>query len=457
MQRTLELMIAVALGAAVGIAWPSGMLATLLGAMFGAGVWQWWDARRARRLLRWLDEPVGVLPPDVGPLWDDIAMRVRRTLKGLNRKARKANARLQAFLSAIQASPNGIVLLDKHDTIEWCNLMAGVHLGFDARRDIGQRIRNLVRDPAFIAYLNRGDFSQPIEIDGRAARPGHPQHIAVQIFPYSKGRRLMLTRDVTAIELAEAMRRDFVANVSHEIRSPLTVITGFIETLQTLELAPEERAHFLALMQQQAQRMQRLVDDLLTLSRLEGSPLPDDSEHVAVADWVAEAMVQAQALSEVLHGGAQTLRVVEGPPLHVLGARSELLSALGNLLSNAVRYAGEPGHIEVGWRERADGGLELWVQDDGPGIAPEHLPRLTERFYRVDRSRSRDSGGTGLGLAIVKHVAQRHGGELLIASTVGQGSTFRLCLPPARVRPADDTALPPGDPHRGGWAAARAR
>ncbi|TSE35053.1 phosphate regulon sensor histidine kinase PhoR [Tepidimonas charontis] len=449
MLRFAELTLVVVVGTALGAAWPGGTFAVALGALGGAWLWLWWDARRARRLLRWLDDPVGVMPPDLGPLWDDIASRARRAFKALNRKARKANARLQAFLSAIQASPNGIVLLDKQGCIEWCNLMAGVHLGFDARRDIGQRIRNLVRDPAFIAYLNRGDYRHPIEIEGRDARPGHPQHIAVQLFPYSKGRRLMLTRDVTAIELAEAMRRDFVANVSHEIRSPLTVISGFIETLQTLELSAEERAHFLALMQQQAQRMQNLVSDLLLLSRLEGSPPPDESECVAVADWVSEALTQAQALSNVLHGGSQTLSVVAGPPRLVVGARSELLSALGNLLSNAVRYAGAQGHIDVGWQERADGGLEVWVRDDGPGIAPEHLPRLTERFYRVDRSRSRESGGTGLGLAIVKHVIQRHGGELLIDSVVGQGSTFRLTLPPARIRPAASAEPSVPLPHGG--------
>jgi len=440
MQRSFALTTAVALGAVIGMTWPSGMLATLCGALAGAWAWLWWDTRCAMRLLRWLEEPRGTSPANLGPLWEEVAMRARRALKVANRKVRKANARLQAFLSAIQASPNGIVLLDKQGCIEWCNLTAGVHLGFDARRDIGQRIRNLVRDPAFIAYLNRGDYAHPVEIDGRAARPGHPQHIAVQLFPYSKGRRLMLTRDVTTIELAEAMRRDFVANVSHEIRSPLTVISGFIETLQTLDLAPEERAHFLALMQQQAQRMQRLVDDLLLLSRLEGSPLPDDSEKVVVHDWVAEAMTQALALSDVLYGGTQSLTVVEGPPVVVAGSRSELLSALGNLLSNAVRYSGAQGHIEVGWRLLADGGLEVWVQDDGPGIAAEHLPRLTERFYRVDRSRSRDSGGTGLGLAIVKHVVQRHGGELGIDSTVGVGSTFRLGLPAARVRLDDSVS-----------------
>lgn len=433
MRRSFELTGLVAAGGGLALLWSDGPGWGVLGALAGALAWLAVDNWRARRVLAWLREPSAARLPAVGSVWGEVVDRSRRAFKVLNRKARKSNARLQELLAAMQASPNGVVLLGKEGTIEWCNLMAGEHLGFDAKRDLGQRIRNLVRDPAFIAYLNQRDFSQPVEIDGRNARPGHPQHIAIQIFPYAKGRRLLLTRDVTTIELAEAMRRDFVANVSHEIRSPLTVIAGFIETLQTLPLQEAERAHFLELMRQQAQRMQTLVDDLLTLSRLEGSPIPDDSQWVAAADLLTEAGTQAQALADVLHAGQQTIVLQPGPALEVAGARGELLSAIGNLLTNAVRYTPAQGRVEAGWRLLADDEVEFYVTDTGPGIAPEHLPRLTERFYRVDRSRSRDSGGTGLGLAIVKHVAQRHGGQLLIESTLGVGSTFRLRLPPARV------------------------
>lgn len=433
MRRSFELTGLVAAGGGLALLWSDGPGWGVLGAVTGALVWLAVDNWRARRVLAWLREPSAARLPAVGSVWGEVVDRSRRAFKVLNRKARKSNARLQELLAAMQASPNGVVLLGKEGTIEWCNLMAGEHLGFDAKRDLGQRIRNLVRDPAFIAYLNQRDFSQPVEIDGRNARPGHPQHIAIQIFPYAKGRRLLLTRDVTTIELAEAMRRDFVANVSHEIRSPLTVIAGFIETLQTLPLQEAERAHFLELMRQQAQRMQTLVDDLLTLSRLEGSPIPDDSQWVAAVDLLTEAGTQAQALADVLHAGQQTIVLQPGPALEVAGARGELLSAIGNLLTNAVRYTPAQGRVEAGWRLLADDEVEFYVTDTGPGIAPEHLPRLTERFYRVDRSRSRDSGGTGLGLAIVKHVVQRHGGQLLIESTLGVGSTFRLRLPPARV------------------------
>ncbi|WP_334153851.1 phosphate regulon sensor histidine kinase PhoR [Tepidimonas sp.] len=433
MRRSFELTGLVAGGGGLALLWSDGSGWGVLGALAGALAWLAVDNWRARRVLAWLREPSAARLPAVGSVWGEVVDRARRAFKVLNRKARKSNARLQELLAAMQASPNGVVLLGKEGTIEWCNLMAGEHLGFDAKRDLGLRIRNLVRDPAFIAYLNQRDFSQPVEIDGRNARPGHPQHIAIQIFPYAKGRCLLLTRDVTTIELAEAMRRDFVANVSHEIRSPLTVIAGFIETLQTLPLQESEREHFLELMRQQAQRMQTLVDDLLTLSRLEGSPIPDDSQWVAAADLLTEAGTQAQALADVLHAGQQTIMLQPGPALEVAGARGELLSAIGNLLTNAVRYTPAQGRVEAGWRLLADDEVEFYVTDTGPGIAPEHLPRLTERFYRVDRSRSRDSGGTGLGLAIVKHVAQRHGGQLLIESALGVGSTFRLRLPPARV------------------------
>jgi two-component system phosphate regulon sensor histidine kinase PhoR len=238
---------------------------------------------------------------------------------------------------------------------------------------------------------------------------------------------------VTALEQAEAMRRDFVANVSHEIRTPLTVLMGFVETLQNLPLEAQERARYLAMMAQQAQRMQTLVSDLLTLSRLEGSPLPGVGEWTSVATLMAQCEEETRALSHVL-GKAQEMRFASAPGFEIAGAPSELLSALSNLASNAVRYTPANGSIEVAWRALPDGRGEFSVRDTGPGIAPEHIPRLTERFYRVDRSRSRETGGTGLGLAIVKHVAQRHGAELRVESTPGAGSTFSIQFPASRVR-----------------------
>jgi two-component system, OmpR family, phosphate regulon sensor histidine kinase PhoR len=278
-----------------------------------------------------------------------------------------------------------------------------------------------------------------VVIAGRGDRESHPVRISVQRHRYGEGKQLLITRDVTALEQAEAMRRDFVANVSHEIRTPLTVLSGFVETLQSLQLSPDEQHRYLALMATQAQRMQSLVEDLLTLSRLEGSPSPRYQPTLALSQLMHVCQQEAQALSAVLdsHGTAQILTFNLSPNLSeaiLLGEARELQSAVSNLVTNAVRYTPEGGRIDVSARTQPDGSLQLLIQDTGPGIAAEHLPRLTERFYRVDRSRSRESGGTGLGLAIVKHVMQRHDGHLLIQSVLGQGSCFILTLPPARWR-----------------------
>jgi two-component system phosphate regulon sensor histidine kinase PhoR len=278
-------------------------------------------------------------------------------------------------------------------------------------------------------------------VEAPASSATRPRRLSVYLHPYGEGRRLLLTRDVTEIEQVEAMRRDFVANVSHEIRTPLTVLSGFVETLQTLDLPKEERARYLGMMGQQAQRMQTLGQDLLTLSRLEGSPPPGTGEWTPLATLLAQSEQEARSLAQAQRKELD-LRFAPAPPFVLGGTHSELQSALSNLVSNAVRYTPAGGLVQV--QARLDGErLELSVHDTGPGIAPEHLPRITERFYRVDRSRSRESGGTGLGLAIVKHVVQRHGGELKIESTVGVGSTFTIVLPAARLRPQDG-ATPAG-------------
>jgi two-component system phosphate regulon sensor histidine kinase PhoR len=273
--------------------------------------------------------------------------------------------------------------------------------------------------------------------------------LAVQLHHYGDGRKLLLSRDITLVEQAEAMRRDFVANVSHEIRTPLTVLGGFVETLQTLKLSDSERRGYLDLMAQQAERMQTLVNDLLTLSKIEGSPPPSLDNAVLVASLMCQLEHDAKALSCALaegDGEVQQISFVCGFDGSLLGARSELLSAMSNLVSNAVRYTPRDGKIAIRLApSEKDGALVFSVSDTGPGIAKEHLGRLTERFYRVDRSRSRETGGTGLGLAIVKHVAQRHGTKLVIDSTVGQGSVFSLIFPPQRVQPGkvpDDVGTP---------------
>jgi two-component system phosphate regulon sensor histidine kinase PhoR len=280
-----------------------------------------------------------------------------------------------------------------------------------------------------------------VQIEGPGARAGQSTQISVQIHPYGKKRKLMLTRDVTAVQLAEAMRRDFVANVSHEIRTPLTVLSGFVETMQTVPLEDNDRQRYLGLMSQQAQRMQTLVSDLLTLSRLEGSPVPGQGDWMPMHELMRHVLQEAKGLSQAIAHPVHTIEAVGDEGGQVSGSKSELLSAMSNLLSNAVRYTPPGGRIEAGWRLNADGSATFYVSDSGPGIAAEHLPRLTERFYRVDRSRSRETGGTGLGLAIVKHVVQRHGGGFDVQSVVGQGSTFSLVLPALRVRQREASGL----------------
>ncbi len=404
-----------------------------LGLVAGSVAWFLLDLLRAGRTLRWLRRGAGPDTPVRAGVWGEMGERMRRLLRGRDQQLDAAEARLQDFLAAIQASPNGVVLLGPEGRIEWANATASAHLGIDPQRDLQQLVGNLLRDPGFAAYGAAGDFSHDVVIPGRDSAPGRPARVSVQLHPYAEGRKLLLSRDVTALEQAETMRRDFVANVSHEIRTPLTVLAGFIETLQNLPLEAADRARYLELMAQQAQRMQTLVSDLLTLSRLEGSPLPGTGEWVPVAALVAQVEQEARALSAVL-GRSQELHVSAPEGVQVSGAASELASALGNLMTNAVRYTPAGGRIDAQWRMQADGGAEFTVRDTGPGIAAEHIPRLTERFYRVDRSRSRETGGTGLGLAIVKHVLQRHGARLRIDSVPGQGSTFAIEFPASRMR-----------------------
>lgn len=421
------------------VASKEGLVAGILLAAFA---WLLVDSFYVVRFLAWLrsaqnsESPSAAIhfPPRLPGIWGESAERIRRLSRGQDQLLQDSRARLDEFLAAMQASPSGVVLLDAQDRIEWCNQMATQHFGFDARRDVLQHIANLVRVPAFKTYMAANDFSHDVLIPGRASVPGRPVNLSVHAHSYGKDRKLLLSRDITAVELAEAMRRDFVANVSHEIRTPLTVLSGFIETLQTLPLKEQERERYLALMAQQSQRMQTLVDDLLTLSRLEGSPHPSGNDWVNTSALFAQSQQEAQALSQLLapHGHDITFDV--GAGFEIAGVQAELYSAISNLVTNAVRYTPDSGKVEVSWKMLTDGRGEFMVTDTGPGIAAEHLPRLTERFYRIDRSRSRETGGTGLGLAIVKHVAQRHGAELHIESQLGQGSRFSITFPSVRVR-----------------------
>lgn len=408
--------------------------ASLAGALTGGYLWLLLDSLRGWRLLQWLRAGDTAHFPLGRGYWGEILDRVRKLVRQRERTLGESDQRLQDFLSALQASPNGVLLLDAQGRIEWLNQTAANHFGLDAQRDLLQHLGNLVRDPSLAAYIAARDFRQDVVMPGRASSSAIPVRLSVHMHPYGEGRNLLLSRDITALEQAEAMRRDFVANVSHEIRTPLTVLAGFVETLQSLQLNEGERERYLDLMAVQAQRMQTLVSDLLTLSRLEGSPPPAAQEWHGMATLMAQCAQEAHDLSSLLWGSAQSLQFTSETDLEIAGSLSELHSAISNLIGNAIRYSPADKSIEVSWSYLAQGGALFSVRDQGAGIAPEHIPRLTERFYRVDRSRSRETGGTGLGLAIVKHVAQRHGAELGIESAAGKGSCFSIRFPAYRAR-----------------------
>ncbi|MFA7291948.1 MAG: phosphate regulon sensor histidine kinase PhoR [Rhodocyclaceae bacterium] len=376
------------------------------------------------RLDAWSRNPSARDVPEGAGAWDEVFARLHRHEKEMRRIIARRDLDLRQVAAAGQAIVDGIVTLDVDNRIGWCNSAAENQLGLDLRSDRGQPIANLVRQPAFVDYLAAGDYSRPLRLT--SVRDGD-QVLSVHILPYAGGERLVQVRDVTQSERLDQMRRDFVANVSHELRTPLTVLSGFLETVRELPLEQAERDRYLAMMADQSARMQSIVQDLLTLSTLESSPPPPGNERVHVPDLLVRLHRDAEALS----GGRHRLFLEIGAG-DVFGAESELASAFGNLISNAVRYTPDGGEIRIGWQPRGSS-AEFSVADNGIGIDPKHIPRLTERFYRADLGRSRETGGTGLGLAIVKHVLSRHQAKLDIASTPGKGSCFRAVFPPTRL------------------------
>ena len=436
--RLLLALLAVALGTVVfvvvspwlGLPITSGGI----GAAVAVGVLLVVDSARGAKLLRWLRGTMTEGAPRNTGLFGELGYRIERALRLRDRAVERERLQREQFLSAIEASPNGVLMLDANDQIDWCNRVAADHFALDPKRDLRQRITNLVRSPAFVAYLQNGQFGEPLTLSNLR---GTGTSLSVVIRRYGEGMKLVLSLDVTERIRTDAMRRDFVANVSHEIRTPLTVLSGFIETMGNLPLSEIERRRVLTLMEQQTARMQSLVADLLTLAQLEGSPRP------AADRWVSLDMLLGRCAADgaALSAGRHRLHMPEPTQIELAGVESELQSAISNLVNNAVRYTPEGGEVTVCWRLQPDGAGEVTVCDTGPGIAREHLPRLAERFYRVDGSRSRETGGTGLGQSIVKHVVQRHGGELQITSELGKGSQFRLLFPAARVRAQGDLSL----------------
>ena len=360
-------------------------------------------------------------------LWEEVIFKLQRLIKNLKQRMRTIEQQHDHFIEAFQASPNGIVMLDEDDQIEWCNSIAEHFFGLIFRRDVLQRINFLIRRPEFVQYLSKRNYDEPLLLERMG--PDSRLSLMLQAFPFGQKRHLLLVQNVTDLQKADAMRRDFVANVSHEMRTPITVLMGFLETVQSLDLEKAQRDQYFVMMMSQAQRMKSLVEDLLTLANLEVNSLPASQDKVNIETLMALLRNDALALSQ----GKHVFKFEILSDLNLMGDEREILSAFSNLVSNAIRYTPDAGLINVRWEVNAQGQGEFSVTDTGPGIASEHLSRLTERFYRVDRSRSRDTGGTGLGLAIVKHISSRHQAHLNIESIPGNGSTFTLQFPKERL------------------------
>lgn len=373
-----------------------------------------------------LQDAVENMPLPSG-FWEEVFFRLQRLVRNLKQEIRTVEKQHDRFIEAFQASPNGILMLDDQDQIEWCNEIAERFFGLNFKQDVLQRINFLIRRPEFIQYLNKRQFEDPLLLERMGADAN--LSLMIQAFPFGQKRHLLLVQDVTDLQKADAMRRDFVANVSHEMRTPITVLMGFLETIQSLDINKEQRDQYFEMMMSQAQRMKSLVEDLLTLANLEANTLPAPLQTIKIDTLMALVRNDAEALSQ----GRHALNFEIASPCNLMGEEREILSAFSNLVSNAIRYTPDVGAVTARWAVNSLGQGEFSVTDTGPGIASEHLSRLTERFYRVDRSRSRDTGGTGLGLAIVKHIANRHQGQLVIESTPGKGSTFTLRFPSDRI------------------------
>ena len=413
-----------------GAALAGALLGALLGRPFGGmalalAAYLLWHLAMLYRVEWWLQHRSVSEPPETGGVWGTVISLVAR----LHRRKRFHKERFVQLMRQLQLSsaalPNGVVILNAQREIVWFNRMAGRLLGLRRDTDLGVRIENLLREPQFGRYLAKGDYANPVIV-----RRSSPQdsYLSVQLVAYGDGQQLLLAADVSRQMRLEAVRRDFVANASHELRSPLTVISGYLETLSQDPALDAEFAGPVAEMRRQAERMNAIVRDLLELSRLEETDERAGGEPLDVAGIMA--LLRRDVLARPVHPREVRLRIDSDAAL--IGKESEIHSAFSNLVDNAAKYTAPEGAIEMRWWSDIEGG-HFAVSDTGIGIPAEHIPRLTERFYRVDPGRSRATGGSGLGLAIVTHVLQRHGAELEIQSTPGKGSTFICHFPPERV------------------------
>lgn len=397
-----------------------GLAAGLAGCLF-------YHLRQLRELYLWLTLHPNDEPPAARGMWGELFDRLYRYQKS----QRITQSRLRATLARIQESSeamrDSVVMLDRHGDLEWWNSAATAMLGLQTAHDRGQHITNLLRDPGFISYFNSRNYSEPLTLTSPIDERRILQY---QITLYGDDERLVMARDITRLHRLEQMRRDFVANVSHELRTPLTVLSGYLETYSDIaDQLPPRLGRSVQQMQEQTQRMQNLVNDLLLLSRLEIDQGGQDHHPLSLEPLLQSVCDDALALSHQRH----TITVALESDARLLGSEQEIRSAVSNLAFNAVRYTPAGSQITLRWKASATGGGYIDVEDNGEGIDPVHIPRLTERFYRVDKGRSTATGGTGLGLAIVKHVLLRHDAQLQIESLPGKGALFRCAFPPSRL------------------------
>lgn len=418
----------------LGIALLAGVLSLGFGETIGwviatglLAIWLIYQLFNLQKMMAWLGDMRLERVPHGSGTWDVLFARIYRLIKSFEKQKTQLNDAIRDFRNATEAMPDGVVTLNQDNQIIYANEQAEDHLGIHSEKDAGRNLINLVREPDFVAYLNGSSWEKPIVL--RSVRDAG-RVLQVQLIPYGDRQRLLMTRDITQLERLETTRRDFVANVSHELKTPLTVLSGFLETLREMPVSEKERQQYLGLMHTQANRMQNIVDDLLVLSKLESTISPSNEDLIDMGVALDRLSTDAKSMSRDHH----TVELAIQTPFHLLGAEDELMSAFSNLVSNAVRYTPSGGTITLGWSVDSRGCGVFSVRDTGLGIESQHLPRLTERFYRVDRSRSRDTGGTGLGLAIVKHVATRHQAQLVIDSEIGKGSVFSVVFPESRLK-----------------------
>ena len=408
----------------------SDVITALIVLAFGLAIYIAGHIYWLHKLYSWLSKPVLNQIPNGTGIYEDIFAVLYHEQRKNTRSQTQLSTALERFRHAASALPDGVVVLNSDNEIQWCNLQAAQQLGLNLTQDINQPINYLVRHGDFIAYLQAQDFSNPIKLNSWRKSE---ITLEIQLIPFGTKQKLLICRDISALEKTEIMRRDFIANVSHELRTPLTVVGGFLETLGDMKGAVSDSTKgYFGIMLDQTSRMRRIIEDLLTLSTIESNVKSPDNSAIDMNGLIKKIHAEAIALSKALSTSTHKIHLDINETLTIKGAPEELLSAFSNLVSNAIRYTPSGGDIFISWQLQ-ENQANFSVRDTGIGIDSQHINRLTERFYRVDSSRSRDTGGTGLGLAIVKHILSRHQAKLEITSELGTGSTFSIVFPAARV------------------------